>query len=180
MGTIDLHAFTSLDGVVDADGDWQFPYFDAELFGWVSAAWERAGSVLLGRASFEGYERLRAGHPDSPVLAFLDSVPVHVVSTTMPGAPRDNVSVVGRDVAGHVRDLRARTESTVLELGSPTLSRWLLGQDLLDHLDLMVLPVIVGSGTRLFLDGTARPSGLRLRSTRSLSSGAVQLDYAVG
>lgn len=175
MGTVDLHAFTSLDGVADADRDWQFPYFDEELFGWVGAGWERARAVLLGRRSFEGYEALRTSHPDSPALSFLDSVPVHVVSTTLAAAPRAGVTVVGRDVAEHVRALREATDGTVLVLGSPTLARWLLERGLLDHLDLMLLPVVVGSGTRLFPEGP--PAGLRLRSARPLSSGALHLSY---
>lgn len=75
MGKIVTGLFTSLDGIVDADDDWQFPYFDEELFAAITAGWHSASTLLLGRRSYEGYERLRVEHPDSPMLAFLDATP---------------------------------------------------------------------------------------------------------
>ena len=58
--------FMSLDGIVEADENWQFSYFDDELFAGITASWARAGAVLMGRRSFVGYDRLRHEHPDSP------------------------------------------------------------------------------------------------------------------
>lgn len=75
--------FMSLDGVIEADDDWQFVYFEDEWFGELTAGWDKASSVLLGRKSFEGYAALRTEHPESPVLAFLDGIPKHVVSATL-------------------------------------------------------------------------------------------------
>lgn len=70
MRKITTGLFTSLDGVVDADDDWQYPYFDEELFAGIAAGWAAAGAALMGRRSFEGYEQLRVAHPDSPMIAF--------------------------------------------------------------------------------------------------------------
>lgn len=147
------------------------------------AGWQRAGAVLLGRRSFEGYEAVRSSHPTSPVLAFLDSVPTHVVTSSALQAPRPDVHVVTGDVEGGISALRERAEGTVLVLGSPTLSRWLIAHHLLDSIDLVVLPVIVGPGVRLFAEAEAEAdpgrAGLLLRQARALGSGAVQLSYDV-
>jgi len=87
MRTIRTGLFTSLDGIVDADDDWQFAYFDEELMRGMFAGFDGADDLLMGRVSYEGYARLRTEHPDSPVLPFLDARPKHVVSTTL--ADRD-------------------------------------------------------------------------------------------
>ncbi len=68
MRTIRTGLFTSLDGIVDADDDWQFAYFDEELMGGIFDGLDGADDLLMGRVSYQGYARLRTEHPDSPVL----------------------------------------------------------------------------------------------------------------
>lgn len=172
--------FTSVDGVVDADSDWQYPFFDDELFAWVTSAWSGASAVLIGRRSFEGYERLRSEAPDSPVLEFLDDMPTSVVSRTMPGPPREGVEVFGDNVEARIRALVAAVDGDVLLMGSPALLRWLVEHALVDELSIMVLPVVVGAGPRLFDGTTQLRAQLTLLRSRSLRSGAVELVYAVG
>lgn len=83
----------SFDRIVEAEDDWQFAYFDDELFADIAAGWSRAGAVLMGRRSYAGYDRLRHEHPGSPAVEFLDSVPKYVASTTLTtvGWPRTTV-----------------------------------------------------------------------------------------
>jgi len=173
--------FMSFDGVVDADDDWQFAYFDEELFESIGAGWDRADAVLLGRRSFEGYDALRLSHPDSPAVAFLERVDRYVVSTTLTETSWPGSTVLRGDVHGQVARLKQLPGKDLLVLGSPTLVRWLLGRGLLDELNVMVLPIVVGSGVRLFPDAPAGESlnrvGLELVSSRALSSGAVELRY---
>lgn len=176
MGKIVTGLFTSLDGVVDADSDWQFPYFDEELFAGIAAGWGSAGTLLLGRHSYEGYERLRIEHPDSPMLALMDTTPTYVVSSTLDNAPRDGVTIIDGDPERIAR-LRAEGEGNVLVLGSPTLLRWLLANDLLDELDVTVLPIVVGEGPRLFDDMPSTRLPLRLTGSKTLRSGALKLQY---
>ncbi len=179
MSKIVTSIFFSVDGIVDVDSDWQFPYFDRELFDWVSAAWERASAVLVGRPSFEGYERLRSGHPDSRALSFLDATPTYVVSRTMADAPRVGVEVIREHAERHIRALRNDAEGDILPMGSPGLMRWLLDRSLIDELNMMVLSIVMGKGTR-FLDGdTEVRTALRLERSQPLASGAIELSYTL-
>lgn len=179
MAKIFTSIFSSVDGVVDADSDWQFPFFDEELFQWVSEAWDRAAVVLLGRPTFEGYEQLRAEHPDSPVLAFLDRTPTFVVSDKIEEPSRSGVEIIRHaDVLSRVATLRQESDGDILVLGSPGLLRLLVERDVVDELNMMVFPVIVGTGTRLFSGDSDMRAVLKLERSRELSSGAVELVYS--
>ena len=173
--------FMSLDGVVEADDGWQFAYFDDELFAGIAAGWARAGAVLLGRRSFAGYDRLRREHPDSPAVQFLDSVPKYVASTTLTEVGWSGTTVLGVDLEAELARLRTEPGKDILVLGSPTLVRWLLGHRLLDALTFTMLPIIVGSGVRLF-DDMEVPTGhlgMRLEAVQPLASGALELRYTL-
>lgn len=173
--------FMSLDGIVEADDDWQFAYFDEELFAGISAGWARAGAVLMGRNSFLGYDNLRHDHPDSPVVHFLDGIPKYVASTTLTTADWPRTTVLGAGLEGEIARLRSQPGKDILVLGSPTLVRWLLARRQLDALTFTVLPIVVGSGVRLFQD-MEMPTGhlsMRLDEARPLASGALELRYTV-
>jgi dihydrofolate reductase len=174
--------FTSLDGIVDADDQWQFPYFDEELFQGITAGWARAGAALLGRRSFEGFDALRGEHPDSPAVAFLDSIPRYVVSTTLHDVSWRGTTVLGdRDLRGQILQLKRQPGKDILVLGSPTLVRWLLRNGLLDELNLTVLPIVVGSGVRLFedIEMPGGPVGMELGGAKTLASGVLEVTYTV-
>jgi len=180
MRRIRTGLFTSLDGIVEADDDWQFAYFGEELMSEIFDGFRGADDLLMGRVSYEGYARLRTEHPDSPVLPFLDSRPKHVVSTTLADRDLDwaGATVLGGDVAAGIDALKRSPGGDILLLGSPTLVRWLLSRGLLDELALTVFPILVGSGPRLFQDMPAKRVGLRLTDSRALASGALSLRYA--
>lgn len=173
--------FVSLDGVVEADDDWQFAYFDEELFGMITAWWGRADAALMGRRSFGGYAALRSEHPDSPVLAFLDGADRYVVSTTLSETGWPGTTVLGDNLlGGRLLELKRMPGEEILVLGSPTLVRWLLGQGLLDELNVIVLPIIVGSGERLFPESSEASLsrvGLKLTGSRVLGSGVLSVTY---
>ena len=171
--------FMSLDGIVEAEEDWQYAYFDDELFASIAAGWPRAGAGLIGRHSFAGYDRLRHEHPDSPAVHFLDSVPKYVASTTLAEVGWSGTTVLGVDLEAELARLRTKPGKDILVLGSPTLVRWLMAHRLLDALTFTVLPIIVGSGVRLFED-IELPTGhldMRLDAAQPLASGALQLRY---
>ena len=110
--------FMSLDGVVEADGDWQFAYFDDELFAGISASWDRAGAALMGRHSFEGYDRLRRDHPSSPAVQLLDSVPKYVASTTLTQVEWSGTTVIGDGLEAELARLRTEHAQEVLVLAA--------------------------------------------------------------
>lgn len=173
--------FTSLDGVVDADGDWQFTYFDDELFEWINAAWNRADVALIGRRSFAGYDALRRDHPDSPMLGFLERAERYVVSTTLKDADWPGTTIIGTDLHRQLTELKQRPGKDILVCGSPSVVRWLLARGLLDELNISILPVVVGSGPQLFPDSATDHAltrvSLDLTTTTTLRSGVVMLSY---
>ncbi|MQA73655.1 MAG: hypothetical protein GEU88_04780 [Solirubrobacterales bacterium] len=171
--------FMSLDGIVEADDDWQFAYFDDELLAGSTAGWARAGATVMHRHSYEGYDRLRVEHPRSPTVAFLDEIPRYVASTTLDEPSWPNTTVLGGDVHEQVTQLKQQPGKDILVLGSPTLVRWVLGNGLLDELNFSVLPIIVGSGVRLFedMDMPAGHVALTLEGTSTLASGVLQVSY---
>ncbi|HEU4543578.1 MAG TPA: dihydrofolate reductase family protein [Jiangellaceae bacterium] len=168
--------FMSLDGVVDGAEGWQYPYLDEELGAAMEAGARRAAALLLGRRSYEGYEALRIENPDSPVLALIDRTRTYVVSSTLARSPQ-GVSIIDRDLIEQIAALRDENDGDVLVLGSPTLVRWLLAHDLLNELHLFMLPIVVGSGLRLFDDTAPRRYPLELVHSRAMGNGALDVHY---
>jgi len=172
--------FMSLDGRVDADDQWQYRYFDEEFGEVVREGSERVGAVLVGRTSFEGYDRLRQEHPESPALELLNRVPKYVVSTTLERPQWEHTHVVNADVPARIRTLvdtvQRGPNPDVLLLGSPSLVRFTLEHALLDRLKLLILPIIVGTGPRLFAD-LQDPIGLAVESASTLRSGIIHVVY---
>lgn len=181
MRKVITELFMSLDGVVEADDDWQFAYFDEELFEWITAGWDRADAVLMGRHSFEGYDALRSEHPDSPMVAFLARVHRYVVSTTLAETSWYGSTILNGDVQKQISQLKQQPGKDILVPGSPTLVRWLLSHGLLDELNVVILPIIVGSGARLFPDSSNGDSlarvGLDLVNSKVSRSGVLELTY---
>lgn len=181
MREITAGMFTSLDGVVQADDDWQFRWFDEELFAGVTAAWDRSDVAVMGRRSYEGYRSLRTEHPDSPMLGFLERVDRYVLSRTMVDPRWPGTTVIADDAFGRIAELHELPgDAPILVSGSPSVVRGLLARGLLDELTLTLLPIVVGPGDRLFPEGCddglqRRP--LTLTRHRILRSGATELTY---
>ncbi|MFC4147939.1 dihydrofolate reductase family protein [Micromonospora mangrovi] len=195
MRKVIANVWTTLDGVVqspsypDEDvtggfphGGWHARYFDELSMNWVIENVRGAGGYLLGRGT---YEIFAAHWPTAPqeqqVLAeSLNTLPKYVASTTLhePLAWR-NATLLPGDIGAAVRALKAQEGRDLHVIGSPGLVRSLLVLELLDELRLMVDPVLVGGGKRLFGDdGAHRP--LRLTSSEVTSTGAHIVTYAVG
>jgi len=136
---------------------------------------------MLGRRSFEGYDEVRRANPDSPVVGFLERVSRYLVSTTPAEVAWPESTVLSGDVRKQLTQLKQQPGKDILVLGSPILVRWLLAQDLLDELALIILPIIVGAGPRLFPEASAGDPltrvGLDLANVKSLNSGALQVSY---
>lgn len=170
--------FMSVDGVIEADDEWQFPYFDDELIGKLMDQMRRADAVLMGRRTYEGYAAIWSDGPsDTPMARFLDAAPKHVVTSTLTSFSWHNSTALGGDLETEIRELKRSPGRDILIPGSPTLIRWLLGRGLLDELAYTVLPVVVGRGPRLFDRMPAVEIGLELARSKPLASGALELSY---
>ncbi|HEU5101031.1 MAG TPA: dihydrofolate reductase family protein [Roseiflexaceae bacterium] len=170
--------FISLDGVVEAPEKWHFPYFNEKMQEAVGSSMADADAMLLGRvtyAEWTGY--WPAQGDDDPVARYMNATPKFVVSRTLDTVEWNNSTLIKGDVAQQIASLKQQPGKNILLSGSGTLVQWLIQADLLDELRLLVHPVLVGSGKRLFTGGRDQ-KGLRLVDSQAFSTGVVQLIYA--
>ena len=175
MGFLTASLFISLDGVVESPETWHFPYFDDQMGAVVGEQMSRTEAILLGRRTYEEF----AGYwpdadPGDPMTAAMNSARKFVVSRTLTEATWQNSSVITGDVAAELTKLKADTRLGTT--GSATLVRWLLEQGLVDELHLLVHPIVVGHGRKLFTDGATVP--LKLLSSTTFDTGVLHLVYA--
>jgi dihydrofolate reductase len=176
VGKIVSSFFISLDGVVEAPDQWHFPYFNDEMAGAIGKAAETTDAFLMGRVVYEEWAGYWPTSTDEPFASFLNNTPKYVVSRTLQEATWNNTTIINGDVAAGLRDLKDRTQRDIGMSGSATLVRWLLANGLLDRLNLLVHPIVVGKGQRLFEDTPTHP--LQLLSQETFSTGVLNLAYA--
>lgn len=174
MGSITASLFISLDGVIESPETWHFPYFDDEMGEVVGGLMGSAEATLLGRHTYEQFASYwPTADPADPVTAMMNEARKYVVTSTLTEAAWQNTSVVTGDVAAGLAALREETRLGVT--GSATLVQWLLEQGLCDELHLLVHPIVVGKGQRLFTEGAQVP--LELLGSTTFGSGVVHLVY---
>ena len=157
-----------------AFGGWAAPYAAMVEAGEYFAS---AGSLLFGRRTYEDFYSVWPARKDSPFTPFLDNIRKYVASTTLKEPlPWRNSTLLEGDVAGAVARLRNDSAKDILILGSGVLVQSLMRQNLIDVYVLLIHPLVLGSGRRLFADGGAFAS-LRLTGTRTTSTGVVIAAY---
>ena len=169
--------FITLDGVVEAPDKWQFPYFNDELGAAVTAQMDAADTMLLGRRTYEEFAGFWPNQSnDDPFAAHMNNTPKVVVSTTLDTVTWQNSTLIRDNVAEAITQLKQQPGKQIGVTGSATLVRSLLRERLLDELWLMMHPIVVGSGKRLFPDGCDRIP-LKLASSQTFSTGVLSLMY---
>jgi dihydrofolate reductase len=160
-------------------GGWALPLLDAEAGDHINEVYGGAAAFLFGRRTYEIFagswgaiEEMRA----QPVGVALNKTPKYVVSTSLTDPQWVGTTVLTGDVAAAIRDLKAQQDGELLVPGSGALVRWLLANDLVDQLDLLTYPVVVGQGTRLFPD-SGPDTALDLVNSRSTSGGITIQTY---
>jgi dihydrofolate reductase len=185
MGKIEANFFMSLDGVVDRPEQWQFPYFDDEMGAVIDQGAARYAAFLMGRTLYDEWSEYwpnegaepPPGEPEDAAnsfATFINNIPKYVVSNSLDRATWNNTTVVSGDVAGQLRQIKEQSGDIGMS-GSATLVRWLLGNGLLDKLHLLVHPIAVGHGQRLFEDTPTYP--LELVDYRVFKTGVLNLTY---
>jgi dihydrofolate reductase len=170
--------FVSLDGVVESPDEWHFPYFDDEMGAAVGAGFATADAMLMGRVLYEEWAAYWPEHADEPFGDTMNSMQKYVVSNSLQTADWQNTEVVSGDVAGKLSEIKAHDGGDIAMSGSATTVRWLLREGLLDELNLLVHPLVVGDGlARLFPPGEPR-TPLELRSAETFKTGVLNLSYA--
>ena len=168
----------SLDGVVGSPEGWAFSYTDAEMEAANAAGMAASDALLLGRVTYEEFAAFWPNQPGgTPMVDYINGVAKFVVSTTLEEPLGwNNSTLIGGDVAEGVADLKRQPGKDITVVGSDTLAHSLLRLGLLDELRIMVHPVVVGVGKRLFEKGGSQ-MGLELKESKAFGSGVVSLTY---
>jgi dihydrofolate reductase len=161
-------------------GGWHARYLDDLSMAWVIENVRGAGGYLLGRGTYEIFAAHwpNASEQEQALAEPLNTLPKYVASTTL-AEPLgwQNSTLLGGDVAAAVRDLKAESGRDLHVIGSPVLVQTLIEHGLLDELRVMIDPIVLGAGKRLFRDGTT-PWPMRLADSRATSAGAIIATYA--
>jgi dihydrofolate reductase len=184
--------FISLDGVVQAPGGpqedtdggfahggWTHPFFDPEVVGGAfDEVVGRAEALLFGRRTWQTMAQAWPERAGDPFADRMNALPKYVVSDSIgaDGLEWNSTLVPGKEAVARLRELRAAGGGDLLVMGSPTLARTLLDEDLVDELRLMVMPVLLGGGKSIFPAGGAKRT-LRLVSTVTSGTGVNVCTY---
>jgi dihydrofolate reductase len=160
-----------------AHGGWAVPYQDPVMFGLMAEGMSETGSLLFGRRTYEDFFRVWAGRSDNPFSEVLDNSRKYVATRTLrdPLAWQNSTRLEG-EAAEAVARLRGETEGVILIMGSGELVGSLLRGGLVDELVLMVYPLVLGSGRRLFPDDSDRQA-LTLVKSVPTTTGVIVATY---
>jgi dihydrofolate reductase len=183
--------FLTLDGVMQAPGDpnedrsggfdhggWQLSYFD-DIFGsTMMEAFAASSGMLLGRRTYENFAAYWPNQPaEDPVAGPMNALQKYVVSTTLTEPLAwQNSTLIKIDVPGEIAKLKEGSGKEIQVIGSGELVQTLIQHDLVDAYRLMVHPLVLGTGKRLFRDGTSLTK-LKFIDTKATSTGVLILTY---
>ena len=185
MPKIVVNAFLTLDGVMQAPGGpdedrdggfvhggWQAPYADDAMGRLVIEGIADADGFLLGRKTYDIFASYwpKVTDPDNAIAIALNSRPKYVVSRSLERVTWNNSSLIKGDVVDEIRKLRQQPGRTVQTWGSTELLQTLLKSDLIDEYRLFIVPVVLGSGKRLFASGTV-PAALKQVESVTIARG---------
>src|SRR5215469_7166968 len=176
MGTIAVHEFITLDGVVE-DPAWTFGYsFDPKMGDAIAGIMGGSKAILLGRRTYELFAPTWSNRnaADDPGAPFMNDTPKYVVSSTLSSADWNNTTILGSYSADAIRGLKERTDAGIYVSGSGTLVRAMLADGLVDELHLFMFPLTLGAGQRLFADG-ACTTKFELAGCEVFDNGALHL-----
>ena len=178
MRKIKSYFFISLDGVVEAPDKWHFPYFDDDMGAAVGSAYATADAMLMGRVLYDEWAAYWPEHADEPFGDVMNSIKKYVVSDSLRAAEWQNSELISGNVATQkLTDVKAQEGGDIAMSGSPTTVRWLLREGLLDELNLLVHPLVVGDGLARLFPPDEPSIPLELRSSAAFKSGVLNLSY---
>lgn len=189
MRKIIVAEFVSLDGVMQAPGGaeedteggfahggWTMPYWHDEMGATLFEEINQADTLLLGRKTWQGHAAAFEPATGDPFADVLNNLRKYVVSTTLKSTDAwRNSTIISKNVVDEVQKLKAQSGKDIYTDGSSVLVHTLAQSNLVDEYSLLVFPLVLGSGKRVFPDGYY--SGLKLIETRTFPSGVVLMRY---
>ena len=192
MRRIVVTTFASLDGVMQAPGGpqedpaggftlggWTAPHFDAALGAAMGEIFGRPFDLLLGRKTYDIF----AAHwpyvtdPNDPIAGIFNQVTKYVASRSNPKLNWQNSQLLGVDIVAALKKLKSENGPDLLVQGSSELLQTLWKNNLVDEFSVLIFPLVLGKGKRLFGDG-AIPAGLKLVKSKSYPTGVIVANYA--
>lgn len=178
MRRVFVWEYLTLDGVMESPEKWQFPYYSDDLAEFIKAQVFAAGALLLGRVTYEAFVAYWPSRTNNEwgIADKFNSMPKFVVSSTLEEAKWNNTTLIRGDAVEEIARLKQQAGGDIGISGSGELVRALMQHNLIDEYWLIVHPVVLGRGKRLFEDGSDTAT-LRLVEARTFSSGVVALRY---
>lgn len=174
MRNLVVTQFISLDGVIENPG-WSFKYWNDEIANFKGEeTGDASDALLLGRVTYQGFSQAWPNSKDEGA-AYFNGVRKYVVSTTLDKAEWNNSVIIKDNVVEEIKKLKQQDGTNITVHGSAKLAQFLLQQGLVDRIRLLVYPLVIGKGQRLFEDGGT--AALKLLETRPFSNGVVGLIY---
>ena len=170
--------FISLDNVYESPDKWHFPYFNDEMGEAVDKQMAASDAMLLGRVTYQEFASYwpNQSSADVDIADHMNNTPKFVVSSTLDSVEWQNSTLIKGDVAAELTKLKQQPGKDISIVGSGTLVRTLLRDGLLDELQLLVHPIVVGRGKRLFTDESGHKP-LQLVDAKTFSTGVLALTY---
>ena len=176
MSTVVAVEYLSLDGVMEEPGGWSGPYFNGEVSQFQHDNLFGSSALLLGRVTYEGFKSAWPTMTDEAGFADqMNGMPKYVASSTLDKGEW-NATLLTGDVVEEVTRLKREVEGSLLINGSARLFQTLHAAGLIDEYRFMIYPVVVGSGKRLFAEGSGQ-GGLSLVKSQITDSGVAILTY---
>jgi dihydrofolate reductase len=175
MSKIVVAEFLSLDGVME-EPRWTFPYWNDEIAKFKHAELFASDAILLGRKTYEGFAQAWPSREGTDDYADrMNGLPKYVVSTTLEKVEWKNSSLIKGNIAQEASKLKQQPGQNLLIFGSGQLVSYLMAHNLVDEYRLLVYPLVLGKGQRLFPEGS--DAKLKLAESQTFSSGVVALIY---
>ena len=185
MRKIIVSEYVTLDGVIEDPGGgdkskyggWSCQFWNEQAMKFKYDELFACDALLLGRVTYDGFAKAWPAMKDTGDFGErMNDIPKFVVSTTLKAAKWNNSTIINNNIAVEIKKLEEQPGKDILVAGSAELVHMLMQHDLVDELRLIIHPIVVGGGKRLFGEGIDRKI-LRLVDTKSFSSGIVVLTY---
>jgi dihydrofolate reductase len=190
MSKVVVNISLTLDGVMQAPGrpdedtrdgfthgGWALPYFDEVMGGSAAEGMSQLPSLLFGRRTYEDFYAVWPARTDNPFTEFLNNIQKYVASTTLEEPlPWSNSTLLKGDAVAAVAALKEQPGNDLAIFGSGVLIQSLMAHNLIDEYVLSIHPLVLGSGRRLFAEGSPY-TALQLVNTRTTTTGVVMATY---